>query len=170
MFSALISPGPPLSHDGLRNCLPMWRRLFRENGRLDLRYVIELDQRFFLIEFVEQQPRFTGFDGVIELFTHLSLPQQHSTHLVLDRHALVEKPRLGTVIQALDGQSIQVFYFAQDKLAEVYLVDERGSFLPTAAPFTVNPPCSPLWPGFLIPWRSAGRCGRIWMPSGQTGR
>lgn len=108
---------------------------FGENGRLDLRYVIELDQRFFLIEFVEQQPRFTGFDGVIELFTHLSLPQQHSTHLVLDRHALVEKPRLRTVIQALDGQSIQVFYFAQDKLAEVYLVDERGSFFTYSCPF-----------------------------------
>ncbi len=108
---------------------------FGEQGGQDIRYVIELDQRFFLIEFVEQQPRFTGFDNVIELFTYLAQPQQHTSRLVLDRYAFSDKPRLRAVVNALDGESIQVFYYAQDKLAEIYVIDEHGSFFTYTCPF-----------------------------------
>ncbi len=108
---------------------------FADHGHLDSRYVIELDQRFFIVQFVDKQPRFTGFDTVFELFEYLAMPQKQVTRLVLDHYAFQEKPRLRAVIAAIEAAVVQVFYFAEGEMAEIYLVDEKGSFFTYTTPY-----------------------------------
>ncbi|PID43668.1 MAG: adenylate cyclase [Gammaproteobacteria bacterium] len=108
---------------------------FGDRGNLDSRYIIELDQRFFIIQFFDKQPRFTGSDTVFELFDYLSMPQKQRTRLVLDRYAFQEKPRFRAVVDAIGAEGIQVFYYAREETAEVYLVDEKGSFFTYTTPF-----------------------------------
>ncbi|SFR50666.1 adenylate cyclase [Marinobacter gudaonensis] len=96
-------------------------------GPHSLRYVIEMDRRFFVLQFNGLEPGFIVLDSLAALMTHLALPQERYLPVVFDRHALLEEPALRAVCQASEPDSIQVFFRVSGERTRFWVVDELGS-------------------------------------------
>ncbi|MEE3118993.1 MAG: class I adenylate cyclase [Pseudomonadota bacterium] len=96
-------------------------------GPHPLRYVIEMDRRFFVLQFNGQEPGFIVLDSLAALMAHLALPQERYLPVVFDRHALLEEPALRAVCQASEPDTIQVFFRVAGERTRFWVVDELGS-------------------------------------------
>ncbi len=96
-------------------------------GPHPIRYVIEMDRRYFLLQFSGAEPGFVVLDSLAELMEHLALPQERYLPVVFDRYAIPEDPALRAVCQASEPDSIQVFYQLRGERARLWVVDELGS-------------------------------------------
>lgn len=96
-------------------------------GPHPLRYVIEMDRRFFVLQFNGQEPGFIVLDSLAALMAHLALPQERYLPVVFDRHALLEEPALRAVSQASESDTIQVFFRVSGERTRFWVVDELGS-------------------------------------------
>lgn len=96
-------------------------------GPHPLRYVIEVDRRYFVLQFSDREPGFTVLDSVDALLAHLGSPQPGYVPVVFDRQALLDDPALRTVCQASEPESVQVFYQVQGRRVRLWVVDEVGS-------------------------------------------
>lgn len=121
------------------------KAFFDTKGIRSVRYIIEMDCRLFVIQFFNQQPRFTGFDTLDELTHYLEQPQLTYTPVIFDRYALLEQPRLRVVLERSKPETIQVFYYthegtnhegtnhagteaySDDGEADLFIIDEYGS-------------------------------------------
>ena len=108
---------------------------FTPKGMLPVRYVIEMDRRFFVIQFFNQQPKFTAFDTLKTLQTYLEQPQVSYAPVIIDQQALQDEPRLRLVFKKSKSQVIQVFYSVNGSEAELYIIDEYGSLFTYTSPF-----------------------------------
>ncbi len=105
-------------------------------GPHPLRYVIEMDRRYFLLQFSGQEPGFVALDSFAGLMAHLALPQEQYLPVVFDRHAVTDEPALRAVCQASEPDSIQVFYQLRSEQARLWVVDEMGSVTSWEQPVT----------------------------------
>ena len=96
-------------------------------GPHPLRYVIEMDRRYFLLQFSGQEPGFVALDSFASLMAHLALPQERYLPVVFDRYAVTDEPALRAVCQASEPDRIQVFYHLRGDQARLWVVDEMGS-------------------------------------------
>ncbi|KPQ28687.1 MAG: adenylate cyclase, class 1 [Marinobacter excellens HL-55] len=96
-------------------------------GPHPLRYIIEMDRRYFLLQFTGQEPGFVALDNRTALMEALLQPQEHYLPAVPDRHALLDEPELRAVCQASEAGNIQVFWLLQGDLGRLWVVDEQGS-------------------------------------------
>ncbi|MDX1633198.1 MAG: class I adenylate cyclase [Marinobacter sp.] len=92
-----------------------------------LRYVIEMDRRYFVLQFQGNEPGFVGLDSREALMDYLRKSQQTYSPVLFDRYALLEDPALRAVCQASQPESVQVFYQQQGERARIWVVDELGS-------------------------------------------
>ena len=92
-----------------------------------LRYVIEMDRRFFVLSFNATEPGFVALDGRQGLMDRLARPQEGYVPVVFDRYALTEEGALRAACQASQPDNIQVFYRIQDEVAQLWVIDELGS-------------------------------------------
>ena len=111
------------------------KAFFGAKGICPVRYVIEMDRRLFVIQFFNQQPRFTGFDTLDALLNCLEQPQLTYTPIIFDRHALLDQPRLNLVFEKSKSETIQVFFHVHDIEADLFIVDEYGSLFTYTTPF-----------------------------------
>ncbi|MCK7548995.1 class I adenylate cyclase [Marinobacter koreensis] len=103
-------------------------------GPHPLRYVIEMDRRYFLLQFSGKEPGFQAFDNKSALLEALAAPQDSYLPIVFDRHALVEDPLLRAACEASEPDTIQVFYRLAGTRADLWVLDERGSLTQTTQP------------------------------------
>ncbi|MDO6443524.1 class I adenylate cyclase [Marinobacter sp. 2_MG-2023] len=96
-------------------------------GPHPLRYVIEMDRRYFLLEFTGPEPGFIALESRNALMECLAQPRDLYLPVIFDRHALLEEPALRAACQASEPDSIQVFYFLRGERAQIWVIDERGS-------------------------------------------
>lgn len=96
-------------------------------GPHPVRYVIEMDRRYFLLQFNGLEPGFIVLDSFAGLMEHLALPQEQYLPVVFDRYAISEDPALRAVCQASEPENIQVFYWLRGERARIWVVDELGS-------------------------------------------
>src|SRR5690554_3861176 len=96
-------------------------------GPHPLRYVIEIDRRYFLLQFNGPEPGFIALNSFDALMSHLALPQDRYLPVVLDRYAVTEDPALRAVCQASEPGNVQVFYSVRGERASIWVVDELGS-------------------------------------------
>lgn len=96
-------------------------------GPHPLRYVIEMDRRFFVLRFSGTEPGFVALDSAEALMDYLAKPQEAYVPVVFDRHALLADLPLRTVCHASEPGNIQVFYRLSGDKARVWVVDELGS-------------------------------------------
>lgn len=96
-------------------------------GPHPLRYVIEMDRRYFLLQFNGTEPGFIVLDSFGTLMGHLARPQEQYLPVVFDRYAIPENPALRAVCQASEPDSIQLFYRIRGERASIWVVDELGS-------------------------------------------
>ncbi len=96
-------------------------------GPHPLRYVIEMDRRYFLLQFNGTEPGFVALDSSEALIEQLARPQEQYLPVVFDRHAMLDDQPLRAVCQASEPASIQVFFRVVGNRAKLWVVDERGS-------------------------------------------
>ncbi|MCL7945602.1 class I adenylate cyclase [Marinobacter sp. ATCH36] len=96
-------------------------------GPHPLRYVIEMDRRFFVLRFNGTEPGFVALESREALMGYLAKPQENYVPVVFDPHALLDDLPLRTVCHASEPGNIQVFYRLSGEKARVWVVDELGS-------------------------------------------
>ncbi|WP_298452982.1 class I adenylate cyclase [uncultured Marinobacter sp.] len=97
------------------------------SGPHPLRYVIEMDRRYFLLEFSGTEPGFMALENRAALLECLAQPRDTYLPVVFDRHALLDDPALRVACQASEPDSIQVFYMLRGEGVQIRVIDERGS-------------------------------------------
>src|SRR5690606_1371495 len=70
--------------------------LFSLGQPQNTRYVIEIDNRYFVIHLSDGSPLFAGFETTDELLRHLQLPQRRYSPIKLDRYAFQNTDRKST--------------------------------------------------------------------------
>ncbi|MGC8120021.1 class I adenylate cyclase [Marinobacter sp. VGCF2001] len=96
-------------------------------GPHPLRYIIEMDQRYFLLQFNGREPGFVALDSRSALMTALLQPQECFLPVVPDRYALQDSPLLKAVCEASEAGNVQVFWHLQEGQGQLWVVDECGS-------------------------------------------
>ncbi|MBE0484667.1 class I adenylate cyclase [Marinobacter sp.] len=96
-------------------------------GPHPLRYIIEIDRRYFLLQFSGAEPGFVALADRQALMEALLQPQEQYLPAVPDRHALQDEPVLRVVCQASEAENIQVFWLLQGDRGQLWVVDEQGS-------------------------------------------
>lgn len=96
-------------------------------GPHPLRYVIEMDRRYFVLQFSGREPGFIAVDSTAALMEQLARPQEHYLPVVFDRGALLDNLPLRAVCHASEPANVQVFYRVSGQHATLWVVDERGS-------------------------------------------
>ena len=104
-------------------------------GPRSLRYVIEMDRRWFVLQFLERQPRFLAVASQEELWQLLSVSQSEYAPVEIDPYALGELPEFRCVTAASEPANVQVFYQIQGDWARLWLIDEGGALCYWKAPF-----------------------------------
>lgn len=97
------------------------------SGPHPLRYIIEMDQRYFLLQFQGREPGFLALESRAALMNALSQPQDRFLPVVPDRYSLQDAPLLKVVCEASEAGNIQVFWQLQGGLGQLWVVDEYGS-------------------------------------------
>ncbi len=92
------------------------------------RYILQMEERFFVLQFEGRQPRFTSFNSYDALAKYLEQPQRLFRSIELDACALPDDP-LQAVCQKMRGNTVQVFYWQAEEQLQLIVVDERGSLL-----------------------------------------
>lgn len=106
------------------------------SGPHPLRYVIEMDRRYFVLQFHGREPGFVGLDSRAGLMDYLHKPQLAYAPVLFDRHALPEDAALKVACHSSQPDSVQVFYLVQGERARVLVVDEMGSVYGWQQPYT----------------------------------
>lgn len=97
------------------------------SGPHALRYIIEMDRRYFLMQFNGREPGFVALDSREALLEALNQPREHYLPVVADRHALRDDPALRTVCEASEPGNIQLFWRLAGDTGTLWVVDECGS-------------------------------------------
>jgi adenylate cyclase class 1 len=97
------------------------------------RYILQISSVYHLIQFSDGRPVIYHYDKPLQLFKQLSKPQSVYSQIMLDSHAL-----RGSVIKMIceSGRpdALQVYYLKQEKQAQIYVIDERGSLIQWRTP------------------------------------
>ena len=94
------------------------------------RYIFEVGDEYMLLQFLHRQPHISRFKSYDRLLDKLAQPMAEFSPLVRDSYALRDKP-LGAICQQLKGSGIYIFYRVKGSLAELSLVDNKGSLFYT---------------------------------------
>lgn len=97
------------------------------SGPHPLRYIIEMDRRYFLLQFSGAEPGFVALDSKPALMNALLQPQDQFLPVVPDRQALLDDPALRAVCDASQQGTIQVFWLLRAGVGQLWVVDEHGS-------------------------------------------
>lgn len=100
-----------------------------------LRYVLEMDQRFFILQFVDAQPRFLACKDRATLLQHLAEPQTHWSAVVLDPQAMNGDPAWHAACAASHPGLLQLIFEVVGKEARLWLSDETGALFYWTSPF-----------------------------------
>ena len=106
------------------------------NGPHPLRYIIEMDRRYFLLGFNGTEPGFTALDSKEDLLECLARPQEAYLPVVIDGHALTEDPQLKAVCQVTEPGNVQIFYRILGDRAQLWALDELGGVFSWQQPFS----------------------------------
>jgi len=99
------------------------------DGPHPLRYIIEMDRRYFVLSFNGTEPGFIALESHTALLECLARPQESYLPVVFDQYAMADNPRLKVVCHASEPGSVQVFYGVAGDVAQLWVVDELGGVL-----------------------------------------
>jgi len=105
------------------------KRFFQNQGLVPIRYVLEIEERFYVVQWVEQQFRYQAYASRSELFAYLAKPVPSYSPVVFDRYALLDESLMLAALRRNRPGVIQVFYLRHAGQLEVCILDESGSLL-----------------------------------------
>jgi adenylate cyclase class 1 len=95
-------------------------------GPHPVRYIIEMDRRYFVLSFNGTEPGFIALDSQAALLECLARPQESYLPVVFDQYAMADNPQLKVVCHASEPGSVQIFYRVSGDIAHLWVVDELG--------------------------------------------
>jgi adenylate cyclase class 1 len=118
----------------VKSVLDEVRQCFYQNKNgMRRRYVLQVADQFHLIQMSNGRPVIYHFEKASLLCKQLAKPQPFYSQILLDSHALV-----GTVIKMVCENTkpgyLQVYYLKQERHAQLYVIDERGSLIQWSTP------------------------------------
>ncbi|WP_372972100.1 class I adenylate cyclase [Marinobacter sp.] len=96
-------------------------------GSHPLRYLLKVDQRWFVLRFDGHEPGFIGLATDQALMDYLARPQEVYSPVVPDRYALQEDPAFREVCRACQPDLIQMFWQQAGDWTRFWVSDETGS-------------------------------------------
>lgn len=96
-------------------------------GAQPLRYVLEMDQRFFILQFVDGQPLFLACRDHATLLHHLAQPQPQWSAVVLDPQAMAGDTAWHLACRAGEPGALQLLFERVGREARLWLSDETGA-------------------------------------------
>ncbi|WP_455366148.1 class I adenylate cyclase [Kaarinaea lacus] len=107
---------------------------FKNDTLHDVRYILEAQQSFFVINHENDNFYFLRADTEREFFNKLSEPKAGVNKFVVDRHAFKDTIVSEVFAQNMQGK-IQLFYEVVGQLASIYVLDEQGAAFYQKLPF-----------------------------------
>lgn len=106
------------------------------SGPHPLRYVLELDNRYFVFRFEGDRPRMNALPDMPALLDYLARPLPGYCPVVFDRYTLTRDPVTVQVCQSSQPGLVQVFFQVVGSRVRLWVVDELGSVLSWQQPVT----------------------------------
>ncbi len=91
------------------------------------RFLMEIDQEYFVLEQLEHEITWRKFSTRSQLFNFLGQEREHFSPIVLEHGALRDTP-LSAMLAIFRENLVQVLYQVNRDMAAIYINDERGSF------------------------------------------
>ncbi len=99
------------------------------------RYIFEMASEYFILQFINDQPNIKRFANLKKVSEHLSLPQVAFSPIVIDRHTL-QNHALNVISTNELEADLRVYFQTRGHVADIYVLDEKGSLFTTRMPFT----------------------------------
>ncbi len=114
----------------LSNCL------YNANFPMNTRYVMQMKDQFFILQYQQNQVSFKGARNEKDLIKRLGQYQENFSPVVFDRYAMQGK-QLPAIADVMRRDMLQVFFeiSSDQKTAMVYVSDEKGSIYFYTRPF-----------------------------------
>ncbi len=103
-------------------------------GNLNHRYLVQVQQRYHVLELVQGHVNHIALDSLPALFNYLSQERSAYSPLYLDIRAL-EEHDLALVLPMGQPDCVQVFYRINETYAELYVLDEFNALWQQRLPF-----------------------------------
>jgi len=97
----------------------------RRNG-LDSRYVIQIDDNYYIIQRNEKEFSWFEMDDLQALLEELGQPLSHYRATVVDPQTLIESP-IPAILQQNRAEQIQLFFYTARGYTDLYILDEQGA-------------------------------------------
>jgi len=109
---------------------------FKDKQIQPVRYVIEIEERYYILQYIDDQFRYSAYASNVELYQALSQRQRHFSPVTFDDRAQQHETLLAAVLPYNQANTIQVFYFLGLQHYQVVVLDEMGSLLRFILPVT----------------------------------
>ncbi len=93
---------------------------------LDSRYIIQIDDNYYLIQRHEKEFTWFEMDDLPALLEELGQPLSHYRPTVIDPQTLMDSP-IPTVLQQNRPDQIQLFFYTARGYTDLYILDEQGA-------------------------------------------
>lgn len=110
-------------------------RCFYHADTRDARYILSIEQRYFILYLEGDHLTYRGVDNYSELVLYLAAPLPKFSMVVIDDSALTNT-LLPIVFKVNRADKIQLFYYSNGSRMEVYVVDEHGSLYSQVVSFS----------------------------------
>lgn len=100
---------------------------YGSGSRIPTRYLVSVEHIFYAIYFEQDTLRYDRIDNYPDLERYLNAGWTTFTRIVIDKYALTETP-LALVFSVNKPRVVQLFYTIDGADAEIYALDEKGSF------------------------------------------
>jgi len=102
------------------------RAKYANNTFASSRYLFTVSKEFALFEMGAQDVKSRLITGNNELYNELSVPNTAFSPLVIDKNTLTDTP-LAKIFSMNEAGEIQLFYWVEKDIADVWIVDETGT-------------------------------------------
>ncbi len=151
-YFRLFSPGKPFSLPELsircfsssqgnnitQRLTELWRDLiscfYSGTHPRSSRYLLEVGDEYLLLQFVQQLPQIQRFNSYEKLLERLGQAQTDYSPILIDRHALRDKP-LRLICETAIKPGVYLFYQLEASTAHITVIDERGSVFASTVPY-----------------------------------
>ncbi|MFQ5659512.1 MAG: class I adenylate cyclase [Gammaproteobacteria bacterium] len=103
------------------------------------RYVIMIENDFFIIEYQEGNPEYLNLNSHQALIKRLAEPRAEFSPVIFDKAILWHSP-IPLIYRLNKPLAIQTFFYIKNKEVYIYIVDERGSLFCQTMPFFESRP------------------------------
>ena len=103
---------------------------------IPVRYVLEVEERFYVLQYVDAQFRYFSYVSEQALYSVLEQPQRQYSTIIFDAYSQQEEFFLKEVLKNNLPNLIQIFYHIRGDVFQVVVLDEVGSLLRFILPIT----------------------------------